>query len=237
MEVPAAASGLILPAGVLEDVGPIRCPAEGEVTPAERAVVAQAVAKRQREFLSGRAAARRLLNRLGFPATDLLPLPSRAPGWPPGAVGSISHCEPVCWVVAAPATVLAGIGVDCERDEALDPDLWDRICTPTELEWVASREPWLQGHWVRRFFSAKEAAYKCQHPFTGRFLGFQDVEIRFPAKAGRFRVGLARKEQDLEDAGAVLEASRGVWGVEAGVLFSSVFLAAANAGNLGLPGA
>ena len=61
--------------------------------PEEEAVVARAVAKRRREFTTVRACARTALARLGRPPAPIIPGPRGAPGWPPGIVGSMTHCD------------------------------------------------------------------------------------------------------------------------------------------------
>lgn len=217
-----------LPAGVLYEMGPVHMPADTETSDAERAAVSAAVLKRQREFLSGRAAARRLLTRLGHSGGDLLPQPSRAPAWPAGIVGSISHCDRAFLVVAAPSSVLGGIGIDCEPDEPLPPELWERICSPRELAWLESQEPASRGCWARRFFSAKEAVYKYQYPRTARFLGFQEVEIAFDSASCQFQTRWTGAEAENGiDLSSVLEAAEGAWTVRDGLVVCVAFQQAA----------
>jgi 4'-phosphopantetheinyl transferase EntD len=141
--------------------------------------VAEAAEQRRREFLSGRAAARRALARLGVHGHDLLVGEARAPRWPPGIAGSISHGGGVCVAAAALRERHAGIGVDCEPDEPLAEKLWPRIATAAELDCLARLPAEQRGNWARRLFCAKECYYKYQRPQTGRFLGFDDVEIDF----------------------------------------------------------
>ena len=59
--------------------------------------------------------------------------PNRAPLWPRGIVGSISHCEGYCAVVAARQDRFAGLGLDVERGEPLGRNLVKRVCRPTEI--------------------------------------------------------------------------------------------------------
>ncbi len=60
--------------------------------PDEEAVIANAVDKRRREFATARACARTALAKLGVPAAPIVPGSRGAPQWPPGVVGSITHC-------------------------------------------------------------------------------------------------------------------------------------------------
>lgn len=197
---------------------PVRMPGEDETTAAERSCVARAAPKRQREFLSGRAAARQALARLGRHGHDLLVSPTRAPRWPPEVVGSISHCGAVCLAAVALRTQLSGIGVDCEPDAALDASLWPRICTPTELDWMRSQPEAERGRWARLIFCAKEAAYKYQHPLTQSFVGFQAVSIILEPRTESFRI---HSEPRIH----VLNEARGSWRRSDGLVVSLVVAA------------
>jgi 4'-phosphopantetheinyl transferase EntD len=158
----------------------------------EKPAVSRAVAKRQREFASGRRCARALLAELGHPPLAIPRRADRSPEWPAGVVGSISHCDDLCFVALAPASALLGIGVDVEPDQPLEMPLWKRICTPAELAGVvAASPPALQGHTVRLLFSAKEAFYKSVFPLLREVLGFQAVEIQLDWDTGRFHCAVA----------------------------------------------
>jgi hypothetical protein len=58
----------------------------------EAAAVAGAGAERRREFGTVRWCARKALRQLGVPAVPILPDGDRAPRWPVGVVGSMTHC-------------------------------------------------------------------------------------------------------------------------------------------------
>ena len=95
-----------------------------EMLPDERAFVAQAVQSRQTEFALGRALARNALKDIGHlhPTTPVaIPVGGdRAPNWPTGIIGSISHCQDICVaVVARRAASVRAIGVDIERIAAI----------------------------------------------------------------------------------------------------------------------
>ena len=78
----------MLPAGVCVAAGP---PIAMSLTAREQASLGPADAKRVREFESGRAYAKRALAMLGMHNVDLPIGPNRAPLWPSGVVGSITH--------------------------------------------------------------------------------------------------------------------------------------------------
>jgi 4'-phosphopantetheinyl transferase EntD len=215
---PAPALEGWLPKEVVLECAPVLLPAPDATTAAERAHVAGAVLKRQREFLSGRLAARRGLARLGVPAAEVPVGAGRAPVWPPEVVGSIAHSAEWCLAVVALRRHLEGIGVDLEPDLGLEPELWRKICTEDELAAIGRRPLAEQGRWVRRHFSAKEAIYKCQYPSSGLFLGFQDVEVAWSQDEQLFsarlrpEAGHARLLKQFADG-------RGSWRLVANSLF------------------
>lgn len=145
--------------------------------PQERAVIARSVEKRRREFAAGRFLGRRVLQRLGFAE---LPIPvrlDRAPEWPRGVVGSISHTEALCVVCAARSCDALGLGVDVELREGLDASLTKLVCTPTELEVLDALNPHARAALGKIIFSAKESLYKAQYALTAEFLDFSAVSV------------------------------------------------------------
>lgn len=145
--------------------------------PEECDAVARAVPKRRREFAAGRHNARRAMALLGE-APQAIPCGrDRAPVWPPHLVGSISHTDDACVAVVGFAEKLVSVGIDLEVDRAMDPDLWDTVCTRHELDRLQTLPPCQRGHMVTKIFSAKEAVFKWQYPLTGRWLDFQQVEV------------------------------------------------------------
>lgn len=145
--------------------------------PEEERFVRNAGEGRRREFAAGRAAARRALTALGLPAAPILAGGDRAPVWPEGVVGSISHCETLCLAAVAPAGTYCAIGIDVEPAEALPEDILDTVCTPAEIAWLETRPATERGLWARAIFSVKECAYKCQYPMTGRLIDFHAFEV------------------------------------------------------------
>jgi 4'-phosphopantetheinyl transferase EntD len=61
---------------------------------AEEAVqFGRAIKSRTREFTTAQSCARLALSKLGLPAVAILSGPKREQLWPPGVVGSITHCR------------------------------------------------------------------------------------------------------------------------------------------------
>src|SRR5207245_224467 len=113
------AAGLFDEGVIVAEVMPL--PDDAPLLPAEAAVVAAVAPRRRREFAAGRWCARQALVRLGIEGFALLPSPDRAPRWPPGIVGSISHTSDYCVAVVARQRDFLGVGVDAEPDEPIDP--------------------------------------------------------------------------------------------------------------------
>ena len=131
-----------------------------------------AIPARLREFAAGRAAARQAMCALGADATAIPIGPDRAPVWPPGLQGSITHSATACLAAVTRGGLL---GVDIEPDLPLDDGLWTTVLTADELQWLATQRD--QGHAAMQIFCAKEATYKAQYPATGALFGFDALRI------------------------------------------------------------
>jgi len=180
-----AAIARLLPAGVVVSAGRI-ADANAPLTAAELTSAARMSPRRLREFAAGRHHARSALEQLGLRSPQLAVGPDRAPQWPAGFVGSISHAGDLVLAVAAQSRALRAIGVDLEPAVPLDADLLPRVCRPEELARLATSAA--PSRRAKLIFSAKESAYKCIAPLTGAFLEFEEVEILFEAGEPRFRV-------------------------------------------------
>lgn len=150
---------------------------QGDLMPEENQAMSRATPKRYREFTAGRVASRHAMLALGLPK---LPVPiseNRAPLWPDGVTGSITHCDTCCIAATAPANQIAALGIDVEICLPLPADLIETVCTASEMAWLSQQSTDLQGLLARLIFSAKESVYKCQYPFTARLIGFDAIEI------------------------------------------------------------
>ncbi|MGJ4906125.1 4'-phosphopantetheinyl transferase family protein [Bradyrhizobium sp. HKCCYLS2058] len=168
--------------------------AEDELFPEERAHIQAAVAKRRAEFATARILARRALASLGASPVALVPTPDRAPVWPPGYAGSISHCADYCAVAVARSRDVPSLGLDVEDLRELDPSMRDLVLTPAERRWLRAQPDALQPMLPIVIFSAKEAYYKCQYPLTRGFLDFQEVELAIAWPAGTFEARVMKED-------------------------------------------
>lgn len=159
--------------------------------PGELACVADAVDSRRREFATGRHLARVALGRLGAPPCDIPKGARGAPRWPPGVVGSITHCAGYRAAAVSWARDLAALGIDAEPHGPL-PDgvlpLTSVMAERGRLRTLAAAAPGVA--WDRVLFSAKESVYKAWYPLTGEFLGFEQVNVEFDECHGSFEAQL-----------------------------------------------
>jgi 4'-phosphopantetheinyl transferase EntD len=144
-----------------------------------------AVEKRRREFAAGRTAARAAMADLGLPQRAIPVGPKRAPVWPAGVTGSITHTRSCAAAVAAlEGDDLRALGIDLEEDTPLEEKLVPSICSLREQDWLKRQEN--PGQMAKVIFSAKEAAYKCQYFLSGRFFGFDGMELELDTSRGHF---------------------------------------------------
>lgn len=125
------------------------------------------VPRRAAEFSAGRHAARLAMAAAGLAPCAVPKGADRAPVWPRGVAGSISHSDQAC--IAAVSTGLRGIGLDIEPLRPFDPGVAALVTGPEDRV-DAEGEPGLL------LFSAKEAAYKAQYPLSRRLFGPEALE-------------------------------------------------------------
>ncbi len=147
---------------------------ESPVLQAEEQLIAQASSKRQREFRAGRHCAHTALQQLGLAKQAILRDANRAPLWPKGYLGSISHCQDLCIAACAKQHPIISLGLDAEPMQPIKPGVEQYIQTKAEMAYLKSLVPRLP---ERLVFSAKESLYKCFYPLLKTFFGFHTVEI------------------------------------------------------------
>jgi enterobactin synthetase component D len=140
----------------------------------------RAVLKRQVEFLAGRVCAQQALEALTGDKPGAIPVqPDRAPEWPPGVVGSITHTANYAAALVASDSHYHGIGIDCEV--MLSPEhlaLQRHICVPEELEALqAAHRDWTPEQLLTLVFSAKESLFKCLYRHVQKMFGFAAAQV------------------------------------------------------------
>lgn len=136
----------------------------------------RAVPKRKAEFLAGRRCAaeaiRRLTGQAIFPGMG----EDRAPIWPDGVVGAISHSGDRAIAIAGAGSRFLGIGIDIEKllSEEEAGDIATQAMTADELHSLGSViDPFMTG----LIFSAKESLFKALYPTVKRLFFFEAAEL------------------------------------------------------------
>lgn len=140
----------------------------------EAKAMQRALPARVTEFSAGRSCAREALAMSGFPPSDIPMGQDRAPIWPNGVVGSISHGAGICLAVVAKQSRFLGLGIDVEPNDPLPTELSDIVLRGHEAQY--------RGVEQRIVFSAKEAVYKSFYPTTKQLWGFDAVTIHLTPK-------------------------------------------------------
>ncbi|MFC7531607.1 4'-phosphopantetheinyl transferase [Actinoplanes sp. GCM10030250] len=192
--------------------------------PGEEDLIAAAVESRRREFVTARRCAREALQRLGFAPRPIRPGPRREPLWPPGVVGSITHCAGYRAAAVTTGTVLAGLGIDAEPHGPLPDGVAEAVTVPEERTTVADLSRSMPAvHWDRLLFSAKESVYKAWYPLTGRWLGFEEARLEFDPAAGTF-VARLRADGTRLDGGPPLRTLHGRYLVARGLVLTAALV-------------
>ena len=146
----------------------------------EKQELAPMAPKRQAGFSSGRycaARAQSMLNRLPEPILR----EERAPVWPGGLWGSITHTEEIA---AAVVSTGRSVGIDLEQLGRMHEGLHETLFTENELKS-------LRGYNADAdtiMFSAKEAGYKAIFPVGKEFVGFKEAEIDLDEATQTFKI-------------------------------------------------
>ena len=198
--------------------------------PAERTAIAHALASRRSDYLGVRDCARTALAALGLAPVVIGTGLKREPIWPPGVVGSLTHCAGYRGAAVALAERMHSVGIDAEPHEPLPPGVLETVALPEELRAIAALEE-AEGdtHWGRVLFCAKEAVYKAWYPLAGEWLGFEEASVRIVVdgqprdlRGGRFSARLLRSGPTID--GAPLTCFEGRWAVGAGLISTAVLV-------------
>ncbi len=197
---------------------------DGCLMPEEAAAIGDAADVRRREFTTGRSLARRTLAHLGVSPVAIPRGANREPKWPPGVVGSITHCRGYCAAVVAPATSVTTIGIDAEIHAELPQGVIGMVSRCEERDWIATRRG--DGvHWDRVLFSAKESVFKAWFPVTRRWLGFDAVSLLFNPGSATFTAHLVTERPVIE--GRITSGFEGRYLIHEGYVLTCVAVEAA----------
>lgn len=219
MTTGVSALGTVLP-GAVATASRTDDDPEAVLAPEEEPAVATAVASRRAEFTTARGCARVALTRLGAPAAAIPVGERRAPVWPEGVVGAITHCTGFRGAAVAWREAVRTVGLDAEPHVALPDGVLEAVTDTGEravLSSLAGSAPDVR--WDKLLFSAKESVFKAWFPLTGAWLGFEEAEL-VPALDGTFRA-LLRVPGPVVD-GAEVTGFRGRWVVRDGLVITAI---------------
>ena len=140
--------------------------------------LARAVPKRRAEYLAGRVLARQLLAPLGFADFTLARGEDRAPQWPPGIAGALSHNSHTALCAVHRESGLGGVGLDVETLLSVEraEELWSAIVSPAERETLLG-ETLPFNALLTLTFSAKESLFKALYPQVRCYFDFLDARM------------------------------------------------------------
>lgn len=127
-----------------------------------------------------RRGAAQLLRAQGAGNTVVLRGPDRAPQWPPGFVGSMTHTASFAAVAVLRESMARSVGIDVEAELAADQQLLVRQYCLVDNEWdalVKGAPSLSEAQLLTLSFSAKEAVFKCLYPLVKRYFDFTCVRI------------------------------------------------------------
>jgi enterobactin synthetase component D len=141
--------------------------------------VHNAVKKRQAEYVAGRYLAKRCFLALGSTEADVGISQHRAPLWPKGMIGSISHSSNKAICVVKPRDLPEqGIGIDIEQclTDSTATSIKNTIINEAEQALLTKHDvDFATGLTV--IFSAKESLFKALFPQVRAYFDFLDAEV------------------------------------------------------------
>lgn len=158
------------------------CGTEG-LRPDEAHSVSRAVPKRVAEYAAGRRAARSALAEIGYHDITLPMGEDRAPIWPEGVAGSITHDAGIALAAVATADCAQSIGIDLTEARPLPEGVRDQILRHPKEAVLDELE-------ARSVFAAKECLFKALSPAVGFVFGFSAVIVKPDLEAGMFEAEL-----------------------------------------------
>ncbi|MFS2224458.1 4'-phosphopantetheinyl transferase family protein [Pantoea sp. B65] len=163
----------------------------------------KAVKKRRAEYLASRYAARRALATFGIKDFLLQNDQQRAPVWPAGICGSLSHTAERAVIITAAARPQRWIGVDAERVIPTESagELCDIIASASEQQ-VLKQCGLSLAQALTLTFSLKESLYKALFPLLRQFMDLHSAEIvALDGRTGRAQLRLTRDFNQQLQAG------------------------------------
>lgn len=157
--------------------------------------MSRAVQKRKAEYIAGRYCVKKSLAAINITNQIVESGEDRAPVWPQGVVGSITHSSGYASAVVAKANELRAIGIDSEKciNDKTSRNISSHILTGNETFDANTHIAANEHVYLTLIFSAKESIYKCLNPLVKQFFDFKHAEISFDRESdNRFRYRLLK---------------------------------------------
>ena len=126
----------------------------------ESKVVEHCHPNRRTDFAGGRRCAHAALGDLRSDVANLGRLPHGGPDWPPGVVGSITHCQGLQVACVGSTDVLGALGVDAELDRPLPHGVLRAVAGRDEVAFLQATRALFPCNPDVLLFSIKESLYK-----------------------------------------------------------------------------
>lgn len=152
----------------------------------------EAADKRKTEYLVGRMCARAAVKYItGHHAAPSLGA-DRAPCWPAGTVGSVTHSHGWAAAIVASSQHYLSLGLDAEAllSDSRATKLAQKILTTPERQRFRSELAQRPGQLITLAFSVKESLFKALYPLTKKRFYFEDAELLEWTGAGRAKMRL-----------------------------------------------
>lgn len=165
-------------------------------------ILTRAVPRRRAEFLAGRAMAQAAMAGLGVPLLPVENAPSRAPLWPKGLSGSISHARGRCACLLSQDTGRS-FGIDTEaiaEGRSLNAILTQTLSKTERV--LVSNGPYPANTNATLTFSAKEALFKALYPQVGHHFGFDAATLTEPPHKDSLTLSLTTNLTDTLPKGS-----------------------------------
>ena len=163
------------------------------------------VKKRQAEFLAGRVVAKHGLRKFGKAHIPVTIGEKRAPIWPDGIMGSISHSGEKALCAITNKTDFKFLGVD--HEEIISNDIYEiseQILCSGELQRLESSDL-LFNEAITLAFSAKESLFKALFPIVKDYFNFSAARIEsIDLKTKTFKIALVETLNRKLGAGKIL---------------------------------
>jgi enterobactin synthetase component D len=143
--------------------------------------IAKAVAKRQADFLAGRLMVQIAQQHLSVDTTQVGIGERRAPVWPIGQTGSITHSRgKVACIISTDPNALIGIDLEHIAKASALSAIEKTVLSAPEIERLHAQTCCDYATAATALFSAKEALFKALNAQAGRYFGFDAAKLSKP---------------------------------------------------------